>query len=152
MKIPTRLLDFLNQHNVRYEIVHHPLAYTAQELAAIEGVKGREHAKVVVVQMPAGVALAVLPADRRIDWKRLGAVGLAAEAVLRHIFADCELGTMPPFGHLYGVMTYLDRSLAENDRIIFEAGTHSDAIQMSYPDYERLAQVVLMDFTTPWNG
>lgn len=152
MNIPIRLIDFLNQHKVRYEIVHHPLAYTAQELAAIEGVPGREHAKVIVVKLPAGLALAVLPADRRIDLGRLGATGLAGEAEFREVFPDCELGTMPPFGLLYGVTTYVDRSLGENTRIVFEAGTHSDAIKMSYADYERIAQPTLADFTVKWNG
>ena len=152
MTIPTRLLDFLDQQQVQYAIVHHPVAYTAQELAAIEGVRGREHAKVIVVKMPAGVALAVLPADRRIDLARLGAERLAAAEEFQPIFTDCERGTMPPFGHLYGVPTYVDQTLAENSRIIFEAGTHSDAIQMSYADYERLAQPVLADFTVQWNG
>lgn len=32
MKIPVRLIEFLNQNQVRYEIVHHPVAFTAQEL------------------------------------------------------------------------------------------------------------------------
>jgi len=151
MNIPTRLIDFLNQSRVRYEIVHHPVAYTAQELAAIEGIKGREHAKVVVVKMPDRLALAVLPADLRIDLARLGATALAAEAEFREVFPDCATGTMPPFGHLYGVPTYVDRRLAENARVAFEAGTHSDAIKMSYADYERLAQPTLADFAVKWN-
>jgi len=152
MRIPKRLLDFLNRSQVHYEIVHHPVAYTAQELAAIEGVRGREHAKVIVVKMPGCLALAVLPADLRIDLARLGATALATEAELRETFPDCEIGTMPPFGHLYGVATYTDRNLAENTRIVFEAGTHSDAIKISYADYERLARPVLADFTMKWNG
>ena len=62
------------------------------------------------------------------------------------MFPDCELGTMPPFGHLYGVATYVDWRLAENPRIVFEAGTHSDAIKMSYADFAQLAQAQLADF------
>ena len=50
MGVPARLIDFLNQSKVRYEVLHHPEAFTAQELAAIEHVKGRSHAKVVMVK------------------------------------------------------------------------------------------------------
>ncbi|MCG3149072.1 MAG: hypothetical protein PCFJNLEI_02530 [Verrucomicrobiae bacterium] len=145
MKIPERLIKFLDEQKVRYEIRHHPVAYTAQELAAIEGVPGRIHAKVVVVKIAGKLALAVLPADCRIDLARLGAV-MATEAEFRDVFPDCATGTMPPFGQLYGVPTHLDRRLTENERIIFEAGTHSDAILMRSADYERLAQPVVGDF------
>ena len=50
MGVPARLIDFLNQSKVRYVVLHHPEACTAQELAAIEHVKGRSHAKVVMVK------------------------------------------------------------------------------------------------------
>jgi Ala-tRNA(Pro) deacylase len=71
---------------------------------------------------------------------------VAAEAEFKPLFPDCAIGTMPPFGHLYGVATYVDRSVAEADRLVFEAGTHSDAIKMRYADYERLANATLVDF------
>jgi Ala-tRNA(Pro) deacylase len=53
---------------------------------------------------------------------------------------------MPPFGNLYNVATYVDKSLAEDDFIVFEAGTHTDAIKMNYGDFERLAQPKVVDF------
>src|SRR6266436_3456822 len=117
MGIPTRLIDFLDQSKVRYEILHHPEAFTSHELAAIEHVKGKDRAKVVMVKAGVEILMALLP--------------------------DCAIGTMPPFGHLYGVTTYLDRSVAEADKLVFEAGTHSDAIKMRYADYERLAKPII---------
>ena len=151
MKIPDRLIEFLNQSQVHYEIVHHPVAFTAQELAAIEGVKGLEHAKVVMVKAETRIVMLVLPASYRVDWKRVqamtGAVpALAAEADFKVLFPDCEVGTMPPFGHLYGVEMLLDVGFEQNTRIAFEAGTHSDAIKMSFADFARLAQARVADF------
>ena len=40
----------------------------------------------------------------------------------------------------------MDQSLTDDPYIIFEAGTHSDALKMSYADYARLAQPVVADF------
>ena len=150
-QIPARLLEFLNQANVRYEIRHHPVAFTAQELAAIEGVKGHQHAKVVMAKAGAQLIMLVVPSDCRIDWERLSQLtgqptGLATEADFQAIFPDCEIGTMPPFGHLYGVVTYVDRAFTVNTGIACEAGTHSDALRMDYADYERLAQPIIADF------
>ena len=151
MNIPTRLLEFLNEHLVGYQVLHHPEAFTAQELAAIENVKGRNHAKVVMVKMNDQPGMAVLPADHRIDLEKLDrATGkkclLATEAEFKGLFTDCAVGTMPPFGNLYGLSTYVDQSLTHDDYIVFEAGTHSDAVRMSYADYERLAKPEVAEF------
>lgn len=151
MGVPARLIEFLNENKVRYEVLHHPEAFTAQELAAIEHVKGRSHAKVVMVKADGEVLMAVLPSDLRIDLEKLEKVtgrktALAPEADFQALFPDCVVGTMPPFGGLYGVTAYVDASLSEAAKIVFEAGTHSDAIRMRYADYERLAKPTVADF------
>ncbi len=152
MKIPERLIVFLNQNQVRYEIVHHPVAFTAQELAAIEGVKGHEHAKVVMAKAGTRLVMLVLSASRRVDWERVreligDAPALAVEADFRDLFPDCQIGTMPPFGGLYGVEMLVDAEFSLNARFAFEAGTHSDAIKMSYADFTRIAQPEVADFS-----
>jgi Ala-tRNA(Pro) deacylase len=151
MEIPQRLLTFLNQSQVKYQILHHPEAFTAQELAAIEHVQGKYHAKVVIATAAGQLVMLVLPATHRVDLDKLGALAgkpatMATEAQFENLFPDCAIGTMPPFGHLYGVPTYLERSLTEDAQIVFAAGTHSDAIKMSYADYIRVAQATLGDF------
>jgi Ala-tRNA(Pro) deacylase len=153
MGIPTRLINFLNEGKARYEILHHPEAFTAQELAAIEHVKGRSHAKVVMVKSDRELLMMVLPADLRVDLKKLNEITgrqttLAGETEFKELFADCALGAMPPFGHLYGMTTYVDQSLSDTGDIVFEAGTHSDAVKMSFADYQRLAKPQVADFAS----
>jgi Ala-tRNA(Pro) deacylase len=151
MGIPNKLIEFLNHNKVCYEILHHPEAFTAQELAAIEHVKGKQHAKVVMVKSDGAQWMAVLPADHRVDLEKFEKLtgkqtALATEADFKTLFPDCAVGTMPPFGSLYGVETYVDQSLAENDTIVFGAGTHSDAVKMRYGDFARVASPKVADF------
>jgi Ala-tRNA(Pro) deacylase len=151
MNIPSKLIDFLNQNQVRYEVIHHPEAFTAQELAAIEHVKGKQHAKVVMVKSNGDLLMTVLPADHRIDLEKLDRLtghptSLAAEPDFKDKFPDCATGAMPPFGHLYNVRTLMDQSLADDDTIVFEAGTHTDAIKMRGKDFARIARSELADF------
>jgi Ala-tRNA(Pro) deacylase len=151
MGIPSKLIEFLNQNKVRYEILHHPEAFTAQELAAIEHVKGKQHAKVVMVKAAGAQLMAVLPADHRVDLEKFQeltgqSATLATEADFKALFPDCATGSMPPFGSLYGVETYVDQSLTENEMIVFEAGTHSDAMKMRYGDFARVAKPKVADF------
>jgi len=151
MAIPAKLIEFLNQNKVRYTVLHHPEAFTAQELSAIESVKGRYHAKVVMLKAGQQMIMAVLPAEHRVELEQFeklcGArMALATETEFKALFPDCAVGSMPPFGKLYGVPTWVDASLTEDDYIVFEAGTHTDAIRMSYADFARLAEPEIADF------
>ncbi|RYZ70262.1 MAG: YbaK/EbsC family protein, partial [Lysobacteraceae bacterium] len=67
-------------------------------------------------------------------------VELAEESEIRDAFPDCELGAMPPFGHLYGMPVYVDSRLARQPEIVFNAGSHTDAVRMPYAEFERLAE------------
>ena len=156
MGIPTKLIEFLNQNKVRYQILHHPEAFTAQELAAIEHVKGKQHAKVVMAKTDGRLLMLVLPADHRVELEKLGSgagkgAALATEAEFKALFPDCAVGTMPPFGKLYGVETWVDQSLRAEEFIVFEAGTHSDAIRMAYADFARLAAPKVAEFAVKFH-
>jgi len=151
MEIPKQLVDCLDQNNAQYEILHHTEAVTAQRIAEAEHVKGRHQAKVVMLKFGDQYLMAVLPADHRIDLEKIEKaigkpVSLGKENDFKSLFPDSVIGAMPPFGNLYGLPTYVDKHLAEQDYIVFEAGTHTDAIKMSYSDYEKVVKPKVADF------
>jgi Ala-tRNA(Pro) deacylase len=150
VRIPKRLIDCLEQNKISYEILRHPEAVTAQRIAQAEHVKGRHHAKVVMVKSDGQHFMVVLPAEHLIDLGKLAKivgqdVSLEHEEEFESLFPDCAVGAMPPFGNLYGLPTYVDKSLAEEDYIVFEAGTHTEAIKLSYRDYEKVAKPQVAD-------
>ena len=150
MEIPKQLFDCLKENKVQYEILHHPEAVTAQRIAQAEHVKGRHQAKVVMLKSGDEYLMVVLPADHHIDLdKAERAIGkplsLGKEEEFKSLFPDSAIGAMPPFGILYGLPTYVDKHLAGQDYIVFEAGTHTDAIKMSYSDYENIVQPKVED-------
>ena len=152
MTCKARLETYLRENGVGFQAMTHPTAYTAQEVAAAQGVPGKQVAKVVMVLAEAKPVMLVMPASYRADFTRLksvlntGEVRLAAEKEFAALFPDCEAGAMPPFGNLYHVPVYVDRALAEDAEIVFQAGTHRDTIKIAYPDYARLAQPVVAEF------
>jgi Ala-tRNA(Pro) deacylase len=150
MEIPKRLIDCLDQNNVKYEILRHAEAVTAQRIAQAEHIKGRHQAKVVMLKSGDQHLMVVLPADHHIDLQKIEkAIGkplsLSKENDFKSLFPDSVIGAMPPFGNLYGLPTYVDKHLAEQDYIVFEAGTHTDAIKMSYSDYEKIVRPKVED-------
>jgi Ala-tRNA(Pro) deacylase len=148
-----RLQAYLNDHGVPFEIQHHPLAYTAHETAASEHVSARQMAKVVMVVADGVLTMLVVPASTRVDEAAVAAtlgvpdVRLAGEHEFRHAFRDCDVGAMPPFGNLYGIPVYVDLALAEEERIVFQAGTHTETMSVRYPDFERLVKPVVGELT-----
>ena len=153
--MPTkRLREFLDEQQIKYVTIGHSPAYTAQEIAASAHVPGKELAKTVVVRIDGDMAIAVLPASYKVDFdllkKTTGAktVDLASEREFQDRFPECELGAMPPFGHLYGMETYVADRLAEDESIAFNAGSHTELIRMAYADFERLARPKVLSFAS----
>ena len=141
-----KLKEFLDRYHTKYVSISHSPAYTAQEIAALAHIPGREMAKTVMVKLDGQMAMAVLPASSRLDLALLkeacGArqVELATESEFKNLFPDCEIGAMPPFGNLYGMPVYVAQKLSDDRDIAFTAGTHSELIRMDYGDFERLVQ------------
>ncbi|MCC6857995.1 MAG: YbaK/EbsC family protein [Bryobacterales bacterium] len=153
MALLERLRVFLDQNQVERTHTVHPLAYTAREVAAAEHVSAKEMAKAVVFMGDNGYRMAVLPANRLVDFQELRTVlgfshaRLATEHELAQLFPDCELGAMPPFGNLYGIPVYLDSALLQDEMIAFNAGTHRDVVHMHLNDYRRLVQPAVVSLS-----
>jgi Ala-tRNA(Pro) deacylase len=124
MPMNARVQGFLEGSHVPYEVLAHPLAFTAQGVAHASHVSGWQMAKVVVVRPSSGqTMMAVLPASCRLDLKHFeevsGAKGLSlvSEAEMHDVFPDCETGAMPPFGNLYGLPVFVDAHLAREKQV-----------------------------------
>lgn len=139
-----KLKRFLAEEGVEFETLPHEAAYTAQEVAASAHVPGKELAKTVMVKIDGAMAMVVLPADDRVDLDLVreaaeaGEVELADEDEFAGLFPSCEPGAMPPFGNLWGMEVFADPRLAEDEKIAFNAGTHTELVRLTYTDFERL--------------
>jgi len=149
-----KLKEFLDREKIKYVSIVHSTAYTAQEVAASTHITGKELAKTIIVKLDGQMAMAVLPANRKIVLQDLrevtgsDQVKFASEEEFKAQFPECETGAMPPFGNLYGMEVYAAASLADNDEIAFNAGSHTEVIKLAYSDFERLVRPKVLSFTT----
>ena len=153
MDCKDRLEAYLREKQVPFEVRHHPKAITAQEVAASEHVPGKMLAKTVMVLAEGKMVMLALPAPYQVDVDKAGKVlgvevRLAHEEEFENTFPDCEVGAMPPFGNLYEVPVYVEAALAEDETIVFRAGTHTDTMSVSYADFERLVEPTIAEFAT----
>lgn len=141
-----RLHNLLDARNAHYSTLTHDRTVTAAETAHAAHVGAERFAKTVMLKVDGKLAMMVMPAAFRIDLSRLSRalggvpVELAEENEFGDAFPDCEVGAMPPFGHLYGLPVYVDSRLAGPGEITFNAGSHTDAVSMSYAEFEKLAE------------
>lgn len=147
-----KLRKFLDEHHVKYVTMKHSRAFTAQEVADSAHIPGREMAKTVIVKLDGRMAMVVLPAPEMISLEDLrGATGasdvvLATEQEFAGLFPNCETGAMPPFGNLWDLPVFVDQHLREDEQIAFNAGTHTELVQMAYADFERLVNPTVLEF------
>ncbi|MDF1549329.1 MAG: YbaK/EbsC family protein [Bacteroidales bacterium] len=149
-----KLKEFLDSHEIEYLTIHHSIAYSAQKIAAKTHIPGKELAKTIMVKVDGKLAMAVLPASYNINFSLLKEaikaekVVLASEFEFKDIFPQCEVGAMPPFGNLYNMEVYVAESLAEDEEICFNAGTHMELVRLAYKDFERLVKPKVLKFSS----
>lgn len=152
MAMVDRLQRHLEREGVRYSLLPHRDAYTAQGVAAATHISGWQVAKVMVGKDSRGFVMGVVPATCRLDLPTFRRITrrrrllLATEEDLRQLFPDCEVGAMPPFGNLYGVPVYADSCLNPAGDLVFQAGNHHEVARLSFEDFERTAHPVVTDF------
>jgi len=148
-----KLREFLDQNSVRYVSISHSPAYTAQEIAASAHIPGQELAKTVIVKLDGDMAMAVLPASFQVDLEDLraaagaGAVELATEEEFKGLFPGCEPGAMPPFGNLWDMPVFACETLAEDEEIAFNAGSHTELVKLSFADFAKLVEPKVARFS-----
>jgi Ala-tRNA(Pro) deacylase len=152
--MPTRRVqNLLQERGAEYARIEHEPAYTAQQEAAAAHVPGREWVKTVVFFRDDEPALALVPATHRVDIERLSTAAgarsarFASEEEIAELFPDCERGAVPPFGSLWGLPVFCDAALRLREQVAFHAGSHREALQMKYSEFERLAEPVVAEFS-----
>ena len=126
---------------------------SGRNMAASAHIPGKDVAKTVMVKIDDKMAMAVLPASFSVDFEQLKRktkaknVKLASEKEFEDKFPECEVGAMPPFGNLYGMEVYVAESLAEDEEIAFNAGSHTELIRLSFNDFQNLVKPTVIKFS-----
>jgi Ala-tRNA(Pro) deacylase len=148
-----KLWNLLEENNVEFETISHFPAFTAQEVAASSHISGKEIAKTVMVKIDGKMVMAVLPASNMINYEDLVRVAggerveIASEDEFKDVFPDCALGAMSPFGNLYGLDVYVEKTLSEDTEIAFNACSYDELVKLSYKDFEKLVKPKVAEFS-----
>ncbi len=149
MATPIWIRKMLQLRGVAFTEMHHPEAYTAQEVAQREHISGHHVAKVVVVLADGQPIELILPASRRVQLEHVKEVRLATEEEMARVFADVETGAIPPLPHWKNVQVLMDNTMQVKGDILFQAGTHRDAMLLRFEDWYKVVEPRVESFSAP---
>lgn len=140
MSTATTIRNYLDEHHVSYETMHHDHTATVLQAARAARVQPDCVAKAVMMGDKQGYLMAVIPASHLLELKEVRrATGrdlrLLTEGELAALFPDCEAGAVPPLGRAYGIELVWDDCLAEQADIFFESGDHESLTHISSRDF-----------------
>lgn len=152
-----RLEARLRAAGIAFDLQRHAPVFTSEEAAAIRGAPLGSGAKAIVMKVGEAFALLVVPADRKVDSRKVrAALGVkslrfASKEELAQL-TGLTPGAVPPFGSLFNLQTWCDPDLAEHGSINFNAGDHAVSIRMTFADYCSVEQPTLARLTEPTSG
>ncbi len=147
-----KILRIFKETNVDYQLYEHEPVYTSQQAAKVRGVELKTGCKSMVLKTKdKRFILANVAADKKIDLKKLERIVgsrlsfATPEEVMR--ITNCEPGSVPPFGKLFGLPTYLDESVLENDFVNFNIGMLTKSVKISKQDLIKTMEPIVSKFS-----
>lgn len=143
------LIDFLDEQKAKYKIFEHGHIRTAEQASLVRNVPMSQGVKSLIFKAhkESGdeFVLVLVRGDKRVDNEKLSKLlnakntKLASHDEVKEK-TGCEVGSVHPFGNLYGIDVYMDRTILENDDVSFSAGTHNHSITMKAKDLVALVK------------
>jgi prolyl-tRNA editing enzyme YbaK/EbsC (Cys-tRNA(Pro) deacylase) len=156
-KLPPKLVKYLDEHGVDHEILEHKTVYTALDAAATMRKKMDEIAKSLLVKADKDYYLVLLPADKNLDFKKLGScigaqagkkikvVKIPGEKIMEETL-KIKAGTLSAFGKLHKLPVYMDNGLAKAKKAVFSGGSINHSVEMAVRDFIRMEEAILGSF------
>jgi len=144
-----KLVALLEANQARFRVIEHPAEGRSDIVAKLRGTKPGQGAKAMLCRSEGLYVLAVLPGDRKVDFKKVAHVAGKRKATLATPDeamreTGCAIGAIPPFSFSPHIRLAVDPALIEShDEIAFNAGRLDRSMVLDSRDYIRIAQPLL---------
>lgn len=144
MALPKKIKNFLEKKKIKFEVLNHKTVYTAFDKSQTLKVPQRIVGKTLILKADRKLYLALISADKKLDFKKFKNMilaknlNLASESLIKRKFKGVKVGAVPPFGEIWQVPTFIDKSLKKEKEIILNGGDWNTSIKISPKDLEKL--------------
>jgi len=139
-----KFIDFLEKNKVKYTLVKHRTVYTAYDKVATLKMKPNIIGKTLVLKIDKNLAAVLIPANKNLDKNKLKKVAkvknldFVSERIIKNKLKGVKVGAVPPFGNLWGLATFIDKSLINQPKIIVNGGNYNFSIKISPANLKKL--------------
>ena len=144
MPVPKKIISFLEKSKVKYEIIKHRTVYTAFDKAKTLRIPEKIVGKSLIFKMGGKLAIALIGANKNLDLQRIKKLAktkkldFVSEKVIKNKFKGMKMGAVPPFGNLWGIPTFIDRSFIRAKEIILNGGDYNFSIKIKSEELTKL--------------
>ena len=147
-----KLKKLFDDNKIEYKLlIHGGNAKTSEEVAKLRGTPLETGAKAMIIKTDDGFIEVVIPADKKFasrPAKKFLKTDCLRFDTKEELFSltKCIQGSVPPFGSLFGLKTYVDENLINNknyDFISFNAGLRTKSMQIKKEDYLKVEKPIL---------
>lgn len=148
----SKIKDVLNKEKIEYEVLEHRAVFTSKESAEVRGTELKQGCKALICKTEEGFIQVVVSGAKELDIEKLQQftlfkkIELANAKEVRKV-TGCNIGSVPPFGNLFNLKVYFDKSVIDNDVVGFNAGTHTRSIKMKAKDLVEVINPVIGEFS-----
>jgi len=163
MKIPKKIAKFLEEKKIKHEIIEHRTVYTAFDKAATLKVEPKIVGKTLIVKFNKSYALVLIGADKILDkvkfkkvanlWlkeqgkKPAKSIDFVKESWMKKNLKGVKIGTIPPFGEIWKLPTFVDKSLLNNKKIIINGGDYNLSIKINSGQLKKIENLIVGSFS-----
>ncbi len=147
-----KLLECLDKSGFKYEARSHDPTPTCSDSARVRGTTEDQGAKALVCLVDKMPSIIVLPCSKKLDTKSFKRsfgkrdVRFATPEEVTNI-TGLVIGSIPPFGSLFGVPTYCDAALGHSQSIAFNSASLTDSVIISFGDYLQIEKPFMGQFS-----
>lgn len=141
----------LKDKEIKFEVVEHEPVKTSEEAAEVRGTALEQGARALVWKTENGYIQSICSGAREVDEAKLKEVAgvreleLATPEEVKQV-TGCERGAVPPFGQIFGLPVFVEKSLSGQKEIDFNAGLRTKSIKMQYADYTKIVGGKVSEF------
>jgi Ala-tRNA(Pro) deacylase len=144
MKIPAKIIKYLDKAKIKYEIINHKTVFTAYDKAATLKIKPNVIGKTLVLKADKDLIMALIPGNKNLDLGKIKKAAKAkkadfiSETIIKNKFKGIKLGAIPPFGELWKLPLFIDRGLIKEKNIFISSGIYEASFKLSPKVFEKL--------------
>jgi len=117
----------------------------------------------LVLKIDKRISVVLIPANKNLDKNKFKKVAKAlptgrqvknldfvSEKVIKNKFKGVKIGAIPPFGNLWGLLTFIDGSLTNQPKIIINGGDYNFSIKITPASFKKIVpDLVVGNFSKP---